>query len=229
MNRQKKMKIKGTMMVACFFICLAIIFMPIFPGKMDGLTYMDNLFNMISKGSSYFIPNAVEGARNYSGKMITVKITTDDEKQASETANLLKTNGLNALVDRTDIIIEDDMGRILQSSLVDAEAIFKNQGSVLLDKYGISGEKAVYLWWRSFKAINKDLTRQKLFEEAKFFGTVIKKSLEPAYNYYGIESKDYKENMVLILVALAFYVFYTVWYGFGIMYLFEGVGLKIGH
>jgi hypothetical protein len=33
----------------------------------------------------------------------------------------------------------------------------------------------------------------------------------------------------MILVALGFYVVYTLWYGFGIMYVFEGLGLKIGH
>jgi hypothetical protein len=33
----------------------------------------------------------------------------------------------------------------------------------------------------------------------------------------------------LIIFALAFYVVYTLWYGFGLMWLFEGLGLKIGH
>ena len=229
MDGQKAVKTKGILMVGSFFVCLAVIFMPIFPDKMNGLTYMDNLFNMISKGSSYFIADAIEGSNNYSGKMITVKISSLNEKQATEVFSLIKASGLQGSVNGTDIVIKDDMSSILKSCLADAEELFRNNGAILEDKYGMTGEKTMYLWWQSLKSISKDLSKQKLFEEAKMFDTVIKKSLEPAYNYYGVESMDYKENMVLILAALAFYVFYTVWYGFGIMYLFEAFGLKIGH
>ena len=34
---------------------------------------------------------------------------------------------------------------------------------------------------------------------------------------------------LVVIFALAFYVAYTLWYGFGLMWLFEGMGLKIGH
>jgi hypothetical protein len=50
------LKTRGILLLVSFFVVLVMIFMPIFPGKVNGLDYMDNLFNMISKGSSYFIP-----------------------------------------------------------------------------------------------------------------------------------------------------------------------------
>ncbi len=73
------------------------------------------------------------------------------------------------------------------------------------------------------------MTKQEKFAEAKPFAEVQQKALEPAYNYYGVKAEDWKDNIALVLFALVFYVFYTLWYGFGLMYLFEGLGLQIGH
>ena len=53
--------------------------------------------------------------------------------------------------------------------------------------------------------------------------------VETAYNYYGIVAKTVKESMGALIFSLVFYVFYTLWYGFGLMYIFEGVGLKFDH
>ena len=50
------------------------------------------------------------------------------------------------------------------------------------------------------------------------------KAIEPAYNYYGVQAKPVKEEIFLLIAALAFYVIYTMWYGFGLLYLFEGCG-----
>jgi hypothetical protein len=32
-----------------------------------------------------------------------------------------------------------------------------------------------------------------------------------------------------VILSLLFYVVYTLWYGVGVLYLFEGLGLKLGH
>jgi len=32
-----------------------------------------------------------------------------------------------------------------------------------------------------------------------------------------------------VIFSLVFYVVYTLWYGFGIMYMFEGWGLRLEH
>jgi hypothetical protein len=53
--------------------------------------------------------------------------------------------------------------------------------------------------------------------------------VEPAYNYYGIEGQKISDRFGVVIFSLIFYVIYTLWYGFGIMYLFEGVGLKLEH
>jgi hypothetical protein len=226
---QSKLKARGIFMLIAFFILLVVIFMPVFPGKVNGLDYMDNLFNMISKGSSYFIPASMKSSEKYAGKMIDVKVKLDDEKLAAQTAKLLEVNGLQAAVTGKELAIKGDMAKILKGGLADADLMFKNDGKPVAEKYGYSEKQAMFNWHTVFKKIGADLTKQEKFAEAKPFADVQKKALEPAYNYYGVEAKNWQENLALIIFALAFYVFYTLWYGFGLMWLFEGIGLKIGH
>ena len=118
------------------------------------------------------------------------------------------------------------MTAILQSSLNDADLMFINNDAPFAGKYGYSGKEALYCWWKAFAEITRDLNTQKSFKEAKVFDSIRKKALEPAYNYYGIDSGKYKDYFFTIIFALAFYVVYTLWYGFAIMFLFEGIGMK---
>lgn len=211
-----------------------MIFSPVFPGKSNGkkdngLNYIDNLFNTISKGSSYFIPESIEAAGKYVGKTISVTIKADTDAQAMEFKTLLEESGANIVVTGKELAIKGDIGLILQRSLADADFVFNNNGKAIADKYGLSEKRILYDWWAAFKAMGDDLTRQKDFKDAKVLANTQKKALEPAYNYYGVEMMKWQENVALILAALGFYIAYTLWYGFGIMYLFEGFGLKIGH
>lgn len=229
MSVQKKLKGRGIVMLVTFFGLLAVIFSPVFPGKVNGLDYMDNLFNTISKGSSYFIPATITDSKQYAGKMINVKFTLLDEKQAADTAKLFLASGAGVTVLGKELLVKGDMAGIMKGSLADADQMFHNNGAVLADKYGYAEKQVLFNWWTSFKEMGKDLTNQKSFKQAKTVATIQSKALEPAYNYYGVEAGNYKDSLVLVIVALFFYVCYTLWYGFGIMYLFEGLGLKIGH
>ena len=229
MSMQSRLKARGIVMLVIFAGILGVIFSPVFPGKVNGLDYLDNLFNMVSKGSSYFIPASIKDSEKYAGKMIDVTIKLGDEKQAAETAQLMSAGGAQVALDGNELKITGDMSLILKSSLADSDLMFANNGAPLQEKYGVPEKQVLYNWWTAFKSIGKELTVQEKFEAAKPFATVSKKALEPAYNYYGVKAMSWKENIVMILVALGFYVFYTLWYGFGLMYLFEGLGLKIGH
>lgn len=229
MSMQAKLKTRGILMLVTFFILLVVIFMPVFPGKVNGLDYMDNLFNMISKGSSYFIPDSMKKAEKLAGQTIEVKLKYDDDKQAAEITKQLTSNGVQVTASGKEVQVKADMGQLLKASLVDADFMFKNDGKPIADKYGFSEKQAVFNWHVLYKKVSADLTKQSKFEEAKPFAEAQKKALEPAYNYYGVKAENWKENIGLVIFALAFYVVYTLWYGFGLMYLFEGLGLKIGH
>jgi hypothetical protein len=228
-QEQAKMKTRGWVMLVTFFALLIVIFMPVFPGKVNGLDYMDNLFNMISKGSSYFIPEAIKKSEELSGKSIEVKVKYDDDKRAAEIAKQVTAGGAQATVAGKEVTIKGDAAQILKAGLADADLMFKNEGKPIADKYGFSEKQAVYNWHFLFKKLSSDLTKQEKFNEAKAFDNAQKRALEPAYNYYGVKAENWKENMALVIFALAFYVIYTLWYGFGLMWLFEGYGMQIGH
>jgi hypothetical protein len=229
MSMQAKLKTRGIFMLLTFFVLLAVIFSPVFPGKINGLDYMDNLFNTISKGSSYFIPESITKSEKFAGKAIEVKLKFDDEKRVTETAKQLTTNGVQANAAGKELTIKGDVAQILKASLVDADFMFKNDGTPVSEKYGFSERQAIVNWHVLFKKISTDLTKQEKFDIAKPFADTQKRALEPAYNYYGVKAENWKEKIAMVCFALAFYVFYTLWYGFGLMYLFEGIGLKIGH
>ncbi|MFV0437535.1 MAG: hypothetical protein ACK5PS_09140 [Desulfopila sp.] len=229
MSMQSRLRTRGILMLLVFAGVLIGIFSPIFPGKVNGLDYLDNLFNMVSKGSSYFVADWMGASEKYDGQMLDVTINMADESQAQETARLLEAAGATAAVSGAELKVSGDMGQIMKNSLADSDLMFHNDSAPLQQKYGYDGRQVLYNWWLAFKAINQDLTAQEQFAAAKTFASITTKVLEPAYNYYGVEAKSWKENISMILLALGFYVLYTVWYGFGLMYLFEGLGLKIGH
>ncbi len=229
MSMHSKLKTRGIFMLISFFALLGIIFSPVFPGKQNGLDYMDNLFNMISKGSSYFVPQMMEATAKKEGEIINVTIKMKSDKEAAETAKLFVTAGAEATVSGVELTVKGDVAGIMKSALDDADKMFKNDGQPVAEKYGSDERQALLNWWNSFGKISKELAKQHNFDVAKVFDNVSKKALEPAYNYYGVKIENWKENIALVLASLAFYVIYTLWYGFGLMYIFEGLGYKIGH
>jgi hypothetical protein len=58
---------------------------------------------------------------------------------------------------------------------------------------------------------------------------VQKKALETSYNYYKIEPQKIGDRLGVVIFSLFFYVVYTLWYGFAIMFMFEGWGLRLTH
>ncbi|MBL7180306.1 MAG: hypothetical protein ISS65_08885, partial [Desulfobacterales bacterium] len=48
---------------------------------------------------------------------------------------------------------------------------------------------------------------------------------EPAFNFYGVEAASASKRVLGISGVIGFYVIYTVWWGFAIYFLCEGVGL----
>jgi len=225
---EKKLLTRGILMLVSFTVVLVIIFMPIFKGQ-NGLDFLDSLFNSISKGSAYYITETMEKNKKYQGKIIDVKLTMPDELHAVQTAKLFEASGATVTVSGSTLNVHGDIANILHASLVDSDAMYANDGSKISSKYGYGEREAMFNWWKALKEMDKDLKRQKLFEEAKIVATVKKKAVEMAYNYYGIEAQSVKDGLILIVFSLVFYVCYTLWYGFGIMFIFEGIGLKISH
>ena len=63
--------------------------------------------------------------------------------------------------------------------------------------------------------------------ESKIVSDVMKKAVEPAYNFYKIEGQKVSEKAGLMTGLLIFYVAYTMWWGYAIFYMFDGLGLSM--
>ena len=137
--------------------------------------------------------------------------------------------GVSVSVNGADLHATGDLGQILSRCLDDSREMFANDGSGVRARYGHDEKRALYNWWTTLKALDKELTRQGRFAEAAFVTSVKKKAVECSYNYYGIEAGQVSDKIGIVLISLIFYVVYTVWYGFAIIFMFEGWGLRLSH
>lgn len=226
----------GFMLAGSFFGVLFLIFMPIFGEGMNGLDYADDMFNKLSKGSSYFIPKLLTDNEKFMGKPLAVTITMDkpedkpgDAEQRAEAASrLLVAAGAQVGVNAAELKIEGDLGRIVDAALQDSDAMYKNEGQKIREKYSTDDEKKMFRQWHNlFSRIDKGLKKEGKIEEANLVSNVMKKAVETAYNYYGVEAQKVADKAVLMTGLLIFYVAYTMWWGFAIFYIFEGVGLTM--
>ena len=218
---------RGAILMAVFAVVLILMFMPLFNGK-NALEYSDDLYNSISKQSAYYIPDTKEKVVAMESQRVTMNLEVGEDR-AAETARLFRTAGAVVTTAGAILTVEGDLKSILLSCLEDAEAMFRNDGQALEKKYGYDARPALYNWWAACKVMDKNLTKQKLFKAAKLVDTVNKKAVEPAYNYYGIEPQKLTERLGIVIFSLVFYVIYTLWYGFGIMFLLEGWGMRLEH
>ena len=149
--------------------------------------------------------------------------------QAGQTGLLLEKSGVTASVSEAIITVNGSLRKILENCLDDAEHMYLNEGKTVADKYGYHEKRVLFNWWNAFKALDNELKNRKRFKQAKIVALVKKKAVETAYNYYTIEPQKISDRYGIILLSLIFYVVYTVWYGFSIMFMFEGWGMKLEH
>jgi len=228
MIANKKKFMLGLTMLATFMVVLIIFFSPVFNGK-NGLQYLDELYNSISKGSAYYIPELREDVQALSGSAVEMTLTLKSAEQARQTALLFEKAGALINVSESTLKVSGDLGAILQSCLEDSDAMYRNDGLKLSTRYGYDERQVMYNWWTAGKEMDKDLKKQKKFKAADMVAAVEKKAVETVYNYYRIQPQKISDRYAIVVLSLIFYVVYTVWYGFGFMYLFEGWGMKLEH
>ena len=228
MIANRKAFYSGFGLMAVFIAILVVMFMPIFSDK-NAMQYLDALYNSISKGSAYYIPKVKKETRPFKGTEISVQLKLDTESQAKQTASLFETGGASVAVSGAGLTVRGDLGQILENSLSDADNMYHNNGKALSQKYGYPERRVLYNWWKALAALDRALKKQNNFYAARVVDLIQKKAMETAYNYYGIEALKISDRLAVVVFSLIFYVVYTLWYGFAILYMFEGWGLKLGH
>jgi hypothetical protein len=216
----------GLALLASFIVVLVIFFMPVFEGQ-NGLDYLDNLYNSISKGSAYYIPKVQHLVDDHGAKTVTLNLKMADTDTAEAVEPLFAVAGATTAIEGATLMVNGDLAAIYGAALADADAAYHNNDAELEARYGTGARMTMYSWWRALGAIERDLKRQKIFASADLAHSVQAKTVECAYNYYGIEPQNIKERWGIVLFSLVFYVVYTVWYGYAIMYIFEGLGFEL--
>jgi hypothetical protein len=216
----------GSVLFFSFLGILALIFSPIFSGK-NGLDYADDLFNKLTKGSSYFIPGLLTSTEKFMGKTFRATLFLEKAQEAEQTGRLFASGGAKVEAQGGTLTIEGDLGKLLQSTLRDSDNMFKNDGQKVTARYGCEGKEALHCWWMALTTIEKSFKKNLQIEESKIVSEVIKKGIEPAYNFYQLEQQKVADRAGIMIFLLVFYVVYTLWWGYAIFYLFEGVGLSM--
>jgi len=222
----------GIVLAISFLVVLFLIFSPIFPKTpqgepQNGLTFADRTFNELSKGSSYFIPKIKKENEKFIGRTYAVSVKLDKPEDAENTARLFSAAGARAEVQGDELKIEGDLGKTVEAVLNDSDAMYNNDGTRVSGLYGYDEKAVMNNWWQALNKIGKTFKKEKKIEEAKLVDTVNKKAVETAYNFYGIAAQKVSENAVLMTGLLVFYVVYTLWWGFAIFYIFDGIGLTM--
>jgi len=228
MIAHKKEFFGGLGMLGVFIVVLIIIFMPIFEGQ-NGLNYLDSLYNTISKGSAYYIPKVKQETEKYAGEAVTVTMVMAEEERARQAAPLFMKGGALVNVSGAEVKVSGDLGKILENCLADADLMYHNEGQKLSAKYGYEEKRVLLNWWVALHHMEKDLKDQKKFKEAKVVALVVQKAVELGYNYYKVEPQRIGDKFGIVIFSLVFYVIYTLWYGFAIMFMFEGWGMRLEH
>ena len=225
--------IRGCLLLISFLALFGIMLMPLMKDElgnhMTGLQYADNVFNELSKGSSYFIPGVRNSVKTVEGKSVQLTVKLKKADLAALAGMVLEKSGA------TDVRVEDgkvsfsgDLGLILTSATDDADNLYNNNADAVSQKYdGQPALKVAAAWWYVLSPCIKELQKQRLIAESQVVDHVLRRAIEPGNNFYSVTAAKVSEHVLLMAGMLVFYVLYTLWYGFAIFELFEGIGLAM--
>lgn len=235
----KQYRSRSIFLLSTFFVILILIFLPLYPdlkpgSKTDGLTYMDNFFNALSKDSAYYVPEQLKRAKTFAGQTFEADLQYKNAVQAQQAVRLLNTNGFATTAEDVHVKTSGDFGKLLEAALTDADLMYHNDGQAIAAKYqmvDMDEKTAMFAWHNTLGALGKNLEKAGSSKAQMYNATqgINTRAIEPAYNYYQVELKPVRQNLPMLIFALVFYVVYTCWYGFGILYLFEAMGVKLDH
>lgn len=224
--QDKKLFSRGIILAIGFLALFLVIISPVFGGK-NGLEYADDIFNKLSKGSSYFIPEVAKSVEKFRDKQISVTISYEKPEDAQRTAKLFLISEASVEQQEGKLKIEGDLGRTIVTVLRDSDFIYHNEGEKVKSAYGYDEKQVMKDWWQAFDKMSKEFNKTKRFDNAKILSDVNKKVIEAAYNFYQIEPVKVSERAGTLISLLVFYVIYTLWWGFALMFLVEGMGLTM--
>ncbi|MBQ9537082.1 MAG: hypothetical protein IJU79_04745 [Desulfovibrionaceae bacterium] len=229
---EKKPFIRGSLMILSFLVVFGALLTPIFHdehGKpLTGLQFADNVFNELSKGSSNFFPTLRDQVATLAGRNVQLTVKVKKADQAPLAVTLLNQAGAQASNEQGTITFGGDLAQILAAAVDDSEKLYHNNDKDVSAKYnGVKALDVSSAWWQVLTPSIKELQKNKMIAEAKVVDQIIRRGIETGHNFFGIEPAKVKDHVLLLTSMLVFYIIYTLWYGFSIFELFEGIGLAM--
>ena len=86
-----------------------------------------------------------------------------------------------------ELQINGNLGALMSKILQDADDMLRTTAQTVVNRYGVEEKKVMESWHVLLKNMDKALKKQGKIEEAKIVSDVMKKAVEPAYNYYGVD------------------------------------------
>ena len=227
--RQKKNFIRGVLMLGTFALLFVFLLFPVLHDEynrpLTGLQFADNVFNELSKGSSNFIPMCRAEVKKMEGRNIDINVAFTKKPELKDMAvNVLTKAGAKAEIKGDRLYISGDAKAV--AAMYDL-----NPADAQVQAGGNAEEaialKAARAWWYSLSPAIKALQKQDKVAEAKAVDQIMRRAIEPGNNFYSLNGAKVKDHVVLLTLMLVFYLLYTLWYGFSIFELFEGIGLAM--
>ena len=218
----------GLLLGVSFFVVLALFFAPFFGGQ-SGLKVSDRLFNRLAKGSSYFVPELSSNLAKFENQEIDVNVEMESAERAKQAKSLLSKAAPDSVAEGAVLIVKGNLRGILGAALQDCNAMYLNNGGELKEKYGMDAKDSMLIWNDILNRMAKALQRgeNRHIAQSKMVLAVVTKGIEPAYNFYGIQPDSVRHRAGITAFLLVFYLAYTLWWGFGIFFLFEGFGFAM--
>lgn len=216
----------GIALAVSFLIVLALIFSPLFDG-MNGLEYSDHLFNKLAKGSSYFIGDLEKSNEDFKGKAFSLTIDVIKPELVDKAVKVLGSAGVQVNKDNTRLTMKGDLGVMLAKVLNDSDAMYKNDGQKITKIYGFDERDVMEAWHVVLKGMTKVFQKEAKAELLEITERVIRKGIEPAFNFYKIEGQKVSDKAFTLIGLLLFYILYTMWWGYAIFMMFDGLGLSM--
>jgi uncharacterized membrane protein YfcA len=208
-------------------LVMVLGFLPLVNGQ-SALHWADNLFNQLAKSSTNHIAEARQKARRYVGRHIDISVHPQDMLDGSQVARFVSRAGLEGrAIEHGRVRIIGDLGDLSREAIADGELAFHNRTEELSARRGTSSAEAIYCWWIIFDGLTRRYVQENRGEDANFTRFIATKVLEPAYNFRDIEPKRAAEGVRPLALLLVAYIVFAVWYGFSMLYLFEGIGVPV--
>ncbi len=225
----KKTMSLGLFLGVSFIAILILIFSPVWGHGKNGLRYSDRLFNSLAKGSAYFIPEVTGKLKKFENQQLKVSVKMKDAGEASAALKILSKTAPKTTVQGAVLKIETPLAKLLEAAVHDADSMYFDRGGEISQKYGMDEKKAMESWYGVLDGASKALQKgeNKNVAQSNIIEEVLTKAIEPAYNFYKIPPESVSKKPVILAALLAFYIVYTLWWGFAIYFLFEGFGLSM--